>query len=438
MFIGTYKMATSTVACNVCSVRHITKSSAVWCSECDEGFCTDCEEYHSLAKATRHHLTIAIDEYQKLPSFIVGINLLCDEHREKYQTYCKEHENLCCRKCVITCYIHCKDLVPLEDVVDNVKNSTSFQEMEHLLDELTKNIKTSIASGQDNLDMLDDTKAGIEKEIKQTRLAINDHLDKLEKELLTKLEEEGDSEKGQLMELVATLAEKETEILECQDNLQNIKSHATDLQTFLGLKQIEPEITKNEQFVKSLIDDQRLSKRMLHCKINQTLQTLTTDVHRFGDVTTSITPCDITLVRRKDQLAQMMVAGGLSRSISNICLNLKHNLTTDCNQITGCSILTGGKMLFINYDPVYLLILNADGSKDLQIPLEILHAMDVACIDQNTAAVTSPVDEFIQLVDVNTGETVKCIKTDTICSGITSTNGMLVFCSIGQGLKKWI
>jgi chromosome segregation ATPase len=103
---------------------------------------------------------------------------------------------------------------------------------------LTKNIKTSIASGQDNLDMLDDTKAGIEKEIKQTRLAINDHLDKLEKELLTKLEEEGDSEKGQLMELVATLAEKETEILECQDNLQNIKSHATDLQTFLGLKQI--------------------------------------------------------------------------------------------------------------------------------------------------------------------------------------------------------
>jgi hypothetical protein len=49
-------------------------------------------------------------------------------------------------------------------------------------------------------------------------------------------------------------------------------------------------------------------KRMLHCKINQTLQTLTTDVHRFGDVTTSITPCDITLVRRKNQLAQMMVA----------------------------------------------------------------------------------------------------------------------------------
>jgi septal ring factor EnvC (AmiA/AmiB activator) len=72
--------------------------------------------------------------------------------------------------------------------------------------------------------MLNETKAGIEKEIKQTRLAINGYLDKLEKELMTKLQEAGDSAKGQIMELVATLAENEKDILECQDNLQNIKT----------------------------------------------------------------------------------------------------------------------------------------------------------------------------------------------------------------------
>jgi hypothetical protein len=286
--------------------------------------------------------------------------------------------------------------------------------------------------------VLNETKAGIEKEIKQTRLAINCYLDKLETELLVKLQEAGDSAKGQIIELVATLVEKEKEILECQDNLQNIKSHATDLQTFLGLKQIEAEITKNEQFVQSLMDDKRLSKRMLHYKINQALQTLTTDVHQFGEVTTSITPCDITLVRKKDKQAQMMVAGVPARYISNICLKLKHQLTTGGNNITGCSILTGGKMVFINYSPVYLLILNADGSTDRNIPLQITYGMDVACIDQKTAAVTSPVDKFIQLVDVNTGITVKriLVNTNIGLSGITSTNGMLVFSAIGQGLRK--
>jgi hypothetical protein len=48
--------------------------------------------------------------------------------------------------------------------------------------------------------MLNETKAGIEKEINQIRLAINGYLDKLEKELLTKLQEASDSAKGQIME----------------------------------------------------------------------------------------------------------------------------------------------------------------------------------------------------------------------------------------------
>jgi hypothetical protein len=238
-----------------------------------------------------------MDEYQELPPFIIGIKLRCEEHCQEYKTYCKDHENLCCRKCAITFHKDCKNKVPLAEVVDNVKNSGSVQEMEHLLDDLTNNIKIIIASGQDNLDMLNETKAGIEKEIKQTRLAINGHLDKLEKELLTKLEEASDSAKFKIRKSEATLAKNKKKFLECQDNLQNIKTHATDLQTFVGLKQVEAEIAKNEGIVQSLIDDQTVSNRMLHCKIHQTLKTLATDVQFYGEVTTSITPFDINAER---------------------------------------------------------------------------------------------------------------------------------------------
>jgi DNA-binding beta-propeller fold protein YncE len=132
----------------------------------------------------------------------------------------------------------------------------------------------------------------------------------------------------------------------------------------------------------------------------------------------------------------MMVAGVPARSISNICLKLKLQLTTGGNDITSCSILTGGKMAFINFNPVYLLILNVDGSKERKISLRSVNALGFACVDQNTAAVTSPSEKFIQLVDLKTGKTVKCINTNTTCSGITSANGMLVFSAIGKGLRK--
>ena len=64
-------MATSKVVCNVCSLDQTTKSSAVWCSKCNQCLCIDCKERHSLAKATQDHDTIIIDENQTLPPFIV-------------------------------------------------------------------------------------------------------------------------------------------------------------------------------------------------------------------------------------------------------------------------------------------------------------------------------------------------------------------------------
>jgi outer membrane protein assembly factor BamB len=130
----------------------------------------------------------------------------------------------------------------------------------------------------------------------------------------------------------------------------------------------------------------------------------------------------------------MMVAGVPARSISNICLKFKHQLTTGGNDITSCLILTGGKMAFINYIPAFLLILNVDGSQERKI--SIWNALDVACIDQNTAAIASSTGKFIHLVDLNTGKTMKSININTTCSGITSTNGMLVFSAIGKGLRK--
>jgi hypothetical protein len=57
-------------------------------------------------------------------------------------------------------------------------------------------------------------------------------------------------------------------------------------------------------------------------------------------------------------------------------------------------------------------------------------------VSTRTRAVASPFDNLIQLVDLNTGKTVKSIHTNSICSGITSTDGMLVFCAVGKGLIK--
>jgi hypothetical protein len=89
-------MSTSPSFTGRCHNRHISKPSEVWCRECEEGLCTECIEYHSSGKLSRGLTTIPIAEYRKLPSYVLEIKEHCNEHHEKFSSYCKEHECPCC------------------------------------------------------------------------------------------------------------------------------------------------------------------------------------------------------------------------------------------------------------------------------------------------------------------------------------------------------
>ncbi|CAG2214014.1 unnamed protein product [Mytilus edulis] len=66
-------MAASFQSCGVCDLRHITKPSIVWCTECDEGLCAECQGHHSLSQASRSHSVIPIAAYEKLPADVLKI-----------------------------------------------------------------------------------------------------------------------------------------------------------------------------------------------------------------------------------------------------------------------------------------------------------------------------------------------------------------------------
>jgi hypothetical protein len=63
----------------MCDIHHISKPSEVWCSDCNEGICTECLDHHSLAKPCRTHTPIPIAQYRKLPSYVLEIKEHCSD-----------------------------------------------------------------------------------------------------------------------------------------------------------------------------------------------------------------------------------------------------------------------------------------------------------------------------------------------------------------------
>lgn len=119
-------MAASFKRCGVCDIRHINKLSLVWCTECDERLCTDCQKHHSLFKSISIYNTIVIWEYHRLPDEVPWIIQYCSTHQEQFLMYWRNHECACCRKCIVERDKKCQDIENEYDVIKNFQTSYSL------------------------------------------------------------------------------------------------------------------------------------------------------------------------------------------------------------------------------------------------------------------------------------------------------------------------
>ena len=133
-------MSSSPSFCGICDICDISTPSEVWCSDCEEGLCTECIENHSLVKPSRNHTSIPIAKYQKLPSYVLEIKQRCHEHHEKFNLYCREHECPCCRICIVENHGDCNNVTIMDKIIKKVKTSTIFTEIEHLIKEMIETI----------------------------------------------------------------------------------------------------------------------------------------------------------------------------------------------------------------------------------------------------------------------------------------------------------
>ncbi|CAC5416844.1 unnamed protein product [Mytilus coruscus] len=431
-------MATSSQSCCVCYLRHITNPSIVWCTECDEGLCTECKEHHRFSKASRGHRVIRIAEYQKLPAEILKITQYCTKHDKKYQFYCQKHECPCCSKCIVENHNECRDTVELDDIIHDAKTSNALCEIEETLVEVAENLQKIRQHQQDNLTTFKESRQEIENEIKTTRIKINNHLDKLQEDLMKQLYAVEEKENLKICQLLSSLETREKEITDCQRNIVIIKKHATDLQMFLSMKQIKEDVYSKNKFVQSLEEDKNFKQSSLSYKINTSMKNMMSHIISFGEVRIETKSCDIALIRKKAKQAQMMVPTVQSRSIENIKLAIQKTFNTQGNFIFGCCMLSDGRMAFTYYWDCKIIIFNTKGIKDFKVKMPC-NVYDIVYISEDNAlAVSSGGSEkqCITIIDLKRKQIKKTISLDSYLYGIVALkDNRLIYSGYDKGIR---
>ncbi|VDI20928.1 Hypothetical predicted protein [Mytilus galloprovincialis] len=120
--------------------------------------------------------------------------------------------------------------------------------------DLLRNIHRIKIDRKANLESIEERKELHLVEIQQTRKQITKRLNKLEKEIIQDLEKKECQCKKNIQTILSSVKETENLITEYQTNLQSIKQHASDLQTFLVMRDIEIKVLENEQYLQSLVE----------------------------------------------------------------------------------------------------------------------------------------------------------------------------------------
>ncbi|CAC5385043.1 unnamed protein product [Mytilus coruscus] len=252
-------MATAQPSCDICLNLHVTKSACVWCSECEEAICEDCVQRHRIQKATKNHKTILIEDYQQLPISILNIKLECGDHNQKLDFYCSNHNEPCCTRCVSENHKDCRDLKPLPEVVEGVKSSAAFSDLEDRVKDLSQVIGQTIQEKLNIKSELEVQRNSIISEVEGARKAINIHLDKIQDELLNNLTTNEAQQRDNIDRLIGKLSKMQNSVNEIVYAVEKTKQHASNFQTFLGVNKWIIEIENHESEWKSAQSDQSMA-----------------------------------------------------------------------------------------------------------------------------------------------------------------------------------
>ncbi|CAG2235046.1 TRIM56 [Mytilus edulis] len=421
-------MASVNHICHLCEEEYVSNVAVVWCADCENFLCKDCEKHHGRSKASKDHQTISQDEYKKLPSFIVGIKNRCEKHDQKYVFYCKFHGDPCCVRCITDNHKDCRDLDSLVEVLRDIKTSAKVSNLDKEFDILLENFDTVVKYLNSRIATIKKNKTESLREIRNLRALINKHLDEIEKKIVDDLSEEFKKIKLTSDNLTSEIEDKKKVIKNLQNDLSKMTKYATDLQIYVGLQYFEKSSSKEIVYLNKLQNKGQLDEICLESKISSDLKCLTNNIETFGTAVTHSSPCTLQLNTSTEYQVHRSFPPVLT--IDNINPKLKTTLempeTNTTKEILGCQILPDGRILILDSISKTVHLFSKEGEYTESVIRFADQPNDICYIKGNLIAVTIVNKHKILLIDLITKNITKTIKVENFCFGIESNGATLV------------
>ena len=404
--------ADSTPLCQPCQGEGDTEQAEGYCENCNQYICSSCIKVHRKFAGTKHHVIKSKAEMPKLLTIRSDpCTELCDVHKnEIVKYYCKEHDSVGCRDCMVLDHTSCKVQL-VADVSCNYDDNDELFLIKHRIKHIKKNLDSCKKEIGRSLQSADEIKTSIIKEIQQFRNDMDIYLDKVTTALIQEVEKLNASDVSRQQKLQAQCKEMTEDIKKMQKKLGQCKDNVNDL--FVSSKRVQNKLQKcqemNEEIsAKSQIKTFKFTptKDLNTLKINsKCLGSLDTHVKTFSG------QCEKSIIDMKTYFVQRF--------------NMKGKNESGCG-IFGLTIISEAEILCADCNNTSLKVFNHKEGKITSTLKMSSRPACVATINSSSAATTLPYEGKILFLNTQNGlSTSHSITVRERCYGIDHHNGIM-------------
>jgi predicted RNA-binding protein Jag len=108
------------------------------------------------------------------------------------------------------------------------------------------------------------------------------HLYALENDIQEKLSTIEEKVATEFENFITELTEQKDSVVQLQEKMDAIKTHASEFQTFLGMEELKAEVESKKKYIQSLAHDNRKDKISISHSIEEKITAFLTDILKFG------------------------------------------------------------------------------------------------------------------------------------------------------------
>ncbi|CAC5384617.1 SRMS [Mytilus coruscus] len=282
--------------CTPCSRENGTNTASMFCVDCEEALCSNCNIAHRKNKLTLKHSIIDIQIVSSLPVALVQSSSVCPKHSLFVQDLvCCSHDEPCCRPCMLEIHKHCDNVLPVESVSLKIKQSGLIDDLVKESKHISTTSNKIVNVGNENIKEISHQEEIISADIGSVRSSFIATVKNVEQKLTKDLIQTVKSNVNEIEKYEQELQELKNRAVVYQQEMDFIRKHASENKALLLIERLKLDLHRDQTKMKSVTSDVRNVKLIYKDTVNYSVKSL-------GNIVVQNAPCPVKYVPGTDIL----------------------------------------------------------------------------------------------------------------------------------------